>query len=93
MAVWTYSRYENGHQRETPPEARRHDDDELDQGALEELAEACASDDHYNHDGWDGGNDERSIHLFRNGIHHSTYTATVDYQPVFTAQAAQGGEK
>lgn len=89
MAVWTYSRYDHGHQHETPPEARWADDDDPSTSELEDLAEACASDDHYNHDGWEGDHSERTIHLYRNGQHHSTYTVTVEYEPVFSAQRAQ----
>ncbi len=89
MAVLTYSRYEDGHQREIPPEARQADDDDLDEYELNDLAEACASDDHSNHDGWEGDHSERTIHLFCNGRHHSTYTVTVEYEPVFSAQRAQ----
>lgn len=87
MSKWTYSRYKNGYGHELPPEVRFNG--EPDESELLEIAQACAEDDHYNHDGWEGDHNERTIHLFCDGQHHSTYTVTVDYEPVFSAARAQ----
>lgn len=92
MAEWTYSRYALGHQRPIP-ESFRREVDEADKNDLQELVEACAEDDHRNHDGWEGGDQERPIHLHKDGVLHSSYTVDVEYEPVFHAQraAAQQG--
>nr|WP_279088643.1 hypothetical protein [Comamonas thiooxydans] len=82
MAVWTYSPYFNGHKRPIPTSFNHEEDD------LQDLAEACAEDDHSNYDGFERGN-QRAINLFLDGTLHSSYTVTVDYEPVFSAQRAQ----
>lgn len=86
MSNWTYSRGKSGYKRELPPEAKFNG--EPDDGELGEIAEACAEDDHYNHDGWEGDKDEREIHLWRDGVLHSSYTVTVEYSPSFSAERA-----
>ena len=94
MAKWTYSRYQNGYAHELPPEVRFNG--EPDESELESIAEACAEDDHVNHDGWEGDRNERDIYLFRDGELHSSYTVMVEYTPTFSAeraaQAAKQGE-
>lgn len=86
VSKWTYSRGQKGYKRELPPEVRFNS--EPDDSELGDIAEACAGDDHYNHDGWEGDKDEREIHLFRDGVLHSSYTVTVEYSPSFSAERA-----
>lgn len=86
MSTWTYSPYLNGRQRPLPKSLVSLDEDDL-----QCMAEACAEDDHTNHDGWERGN-EFAIFLFKDGALHSTYTVTVDYEPVFHAQPAAAKE-
>ena len=82
MTTWTYSPYFNGRGRPIPKDFNHEEDDLLD------LAEACAEDDHKNHDGFERG-DERIINLFQDGVLHSSYAVAVEYEPVFHAQRAQ----
>jgi hypothetical protein len=93
MATWTYSRYRDGHQRPAKIPFPRSWDEE-DESDLEQIAEECAKDDHYNYDGWEGDHSEREIFLFRDCKLHRAYTVTVEYEPTFSAQraAAQEGE-
>lgn len=95
MATWTYSPYDSGYSRPLPKDASIEDGQEDDVGALEEAANACADDDHHNYDGWEGDRRERDIYLYRNGVLHSHFSVSVEYEPVFQASfinlAAQGG--
>lgn len=86
MSTWTYSRYRSGHGRQLPEGARINPEDETDDYELGVVAEACAQDDHSNHDGWEGDRTERDIYLFRDGELHSHFVVTVEYEPTFSAQ-------
>lgn len=85
MSKWTYSRYDHGHQRQLPEGASIDADEEDNVSALEDLAAACAEDDHNNYDGWEGDRNERDIYLFRDGVQHSYFSVHVEYEPVFQA--------
>ena len=94
MTKWTYRT--GGSRQRDVPSTLNLDDEEPDSYEINEACEACAEHDWDNHDGWERGNTDREIQLFKDGQIFCTCTVNIDVRPVFTAiratQAAKQGE-